>query len=270
MAVERNILVERNTDPFAGMRISWGGVFGGVLAGLGTLLLLTTLGMAIGISSVDPSNPDGSAIGTGAALWTALTLLIALFVGGWASTRLSMLWERTTAMFEGALVWVLSMILILYLAANGIGLVARGAFSIVGQAAETASSAIAPEMQQLAGGDVDEILTRLRSPETATRIASLTGAPPEQVQSTLSQIAADVEANRDDPQQAAAAVRDGMQPLMQQAQQRATQAAERAQPAASKAAWITFAALLISLLAAIAGAGVGRRNAARRAAGATP
>jgi hypothetical protein len=269
MAVERNVLIERSTDPFAGMRISWGGVFGGVLAGLGTLLLLTTLGMAIGVSAVDPSNPDGSAIGTGAAVWTALTLLVALFVGGWASTRLSMLWERTTALFEGALVWVLSMILILYLAANGIGLVASGAFSVVSQVAETASSAVAPEMEQVAGGDVDQMLNRLRDPETANRLASVTGAAPEEVRSTLAQIAANVEAARDNPQEAAAAVREGMQPLMEQAKQRAAQAAERAQPTASKTAWITFAALVLSLLAAIGGAAIGRRNVERRAVGAT-
>src|SRR5687768_4049875 len=133
------------------MRICWGGVFGGVLAGLGTLLLLTTLGMAIGISAVDPSSPDGSTIGTGAALWTALTLLISLFVAGWASTRLSMLWERTTAMFEGALVWVLSMIVILYLTASGISLMADGAFGLASQAAQSAGSTVGgADMQQLA------------------------------------------------------------------------------------------------------------------------
>jgi hypothetical protein len=265
MAVERNVLIERPVDRFAGMRVSWGGVFAGVLAGVGTLLLLTSLGLAIGVSAVDPSQPDGSAIGTGAAVWTALTLLISLFVGGWTSTRLSMLWERTTALFEGALVWVLSMILILYLAANGIGLVASGAMSMVGQTAEAASSAIGGGVENLASGDVDQMLDRLRDPQTASQIASVTGQPREEVQSTLNSIAMDVENARDDPQRAAAAVRDRMQPMLEQAKQRAAQAAERAQPAASKTAWITFAALLLSLLAAIGGAAVGRRNASERA-----
>jgi hypothetical protein len=269
MAVERNVVVERGVDPFAGMRISWGGVFGGVLAGLGTLLLLTTLGVAIGISAVDPNSPDGSAVGTGAALWTALTLLIALFIGGWASTRLSMLWERTTAFFEGALVWVLSVIMILYLAANGIGLVARGAFNVVGQVAETASSAMGPELQEMSGGNVDQMLQRLRDPQTAQQLATVTGASASEVQRTLDDIATRVEASRDDPAQATAAVREGMQPLIERAKQNAAQLAERAQPAASRAAWISFGALLISLFAAVAGAAVGRRSVARRATGQT-
>jgi predicted Zn-dependent protease len=44
-------------------------------------------------------------------------------------------------------------------------------------------------------------------------------------------------------------------------------AAERAQDAATKTAWITFAAMLISLLAAIAGAMAGRKRAAQRLVG---
>jgi hypothetical protein len=270
MAVERNVVVERGVDPFAGMRISWGGVFGGVLAGLGTLLLLTTLGIAIGISAVDPSSPDGSAVGTGAALWTALTLLIALFIGGWAATRLSMLWERTTAFFEGALVWVLSVMLILYLTASGVGLVARGAFNVAGQVAQSASSAMGPEMQQMAGGNVNQMLQRLRDPQTAQQLATVTGASPSEVRSALDETATKVEAARDNPEQAAQAMRDGMQPLVERAKQNAAQMAERAQPAASRAAWITFGALLLSLFAAVAGAAVGRRNAARRVADTAP
>lgn len=267
MAVEREVLVETPVDRFAGMRISWGGVFGGVLAGIGTLLLLTSLGLAVGISSVDPQNPDGSAIGTGAAIWTALTLLIALFVGGWASTRLSMLWERTTAMFEGALVWVLSMMLILYLTANGIGLVASGAFGILGQTAQAAGPTGATAMiQELWSGDPDQIMARLNDPQTADRLASMLNMPREQVSATLASLSARVQASRGDPAQVAAQVQQGVQPLVDRAQERLSQTAAQVQPEATTTAWLTFAALVLSLLAAIAGAAVGRRNVENRVA----
>ncbi|HEY8507371.1 MAG TPA: hypothetical protein VIL32_03375 [Steroidobacteraceae bacterium] len=143
--VEREVLIERPVDRFEGMKISWGGVFGGVLAGLGTLLLLSSLGLAVGVSAVDAGGAQGESLGRGAAIWSAVSLLIALFVGGWASTRLSMLWERTTALFEGALVWVLSMMLILYLAANGVGMLSGGMF---GDAADSAAAA-APQMETI-------------------------------------------------------------------------------------------------------------------------
>jgi hypothetical protein len=103
MAVEPQIPVERRAPVFDGMKISWGGVFVGVLAGVGTLMLLSSLGVAIGISALNARTPHDSAIGVGAAVWAGLTLLVSLFVGGWASTRLSLLWERTTAVFEGAM-----------------------------------------------------------------------------------------------------------------------------------------------------------------------
>jgi ABC-type transport system involved in multi-copper enzyme maturation permease subunit len=212
MAVEREVLIEA-PDTVQGMKISWGGVFGGVLAGVGVLMLLSSLGLAIGVSAVDPRNPNGDAIGTGAAIWTALTLLISLFVGGWASTRLSLLWERTTAMFEGVLVWVLSLIIVLYLAASGVGLVASGAFSMVGQAAQTA---------------------------TADKAVS------------------------NNPDQAAADLRSNAEQLAARARERLPQAAAEAQPEVSTTAWVTFAALVLSLLAAIGGAAMGRRGVERK------
>lgn len=265
MAVEREVLIERPADAFEGMRISWGGVFGGVLAGIGLLLLLSSLGIAVGISAVDPRNPNGSAIGTGAAVWTALTLLIALFVGGWASTRLSMLWERTTALFEGALVWVLSMILILYLAANGVGLIAGGAFSMAGQAAQAVGGT--GVMQDLSSGNVDQMLGRLRDPQTAQTVAAALGLPRQQVENTFRDMSSRVEAARNDPARAASEVRSGLAGLASQARQNLASGAAQVQPEATTTAWVTFIALVLSLAAAIAGAAVGRRNVARRVAG---
>jgi len=133
MAVDREVIVQA-PDAFQGMKISWGGVFGGVLAGVGALILLSSLGVAIGVSAAHVRDTDGDAIRTGAAIWTGLSLLVSLFIGGWASTRLSMLWEPTTAMFEGVLVWVLSVVIVLYLTASGVALVFGGGFGVVGQA----------------------------------------------------------------------------------------------------------------------------------------
>lgn len=263
MAVEREVLVERTPTLFEGMKISWGGIFGGVLAGIGTLLLLSSLGLAIGISTVDPRDPSAS-IGTGAAIWTSLTLLIALFVGGWASTRLSMLWDRTTALYEGVLVWVISMMLILYLTASGIGLVASGAFGMLGHATQALGSSV--DETGLSSGTVDQMVARLRDPQTAGTLASALNMPREEVSKTLNDMSARVEAARNDPQQAAAEVRSGISQLASRAKQNLAQTAANAQPEASATAWLTFVALALSLLAAIGGAAMGRRGVAKRVA----
>ena len=268
MAVESEVLIERTTDPFDGMKISWGGVFGGVLAGIGALMLLSSLGLAIGISAADPRNPDGSALGTGAAVWTGLTLLISLFTAGWASTRLSMLWERTTAMFEGVLVWVLSLILILYLTASGIGLVASGAFGLLGKAAQAVGSSVGSmDVDALSSGNVDDILGRLRDPQTATIVASATGTSREEAANTLREMSRRVEAARSNPAEASAEARRGIETLAAQAKQNLAQTAAEVKPEVATTAWLTFAALVLSLLAAVFGAAVGRRGVVGRVEG---
>jgi hypothetical protein len=265
MAVETEILIDRTPGRFDGMKISWGGVFGGVLAGVGVLMLLSSLGVAVGISATDPRNPNGQALGTGAAIWTGLSLLISLYIAGWASTRLSMLWERTTAMFEGVLVWVLSLILILYLTASGIGLIASGAFGLVSKTAQAVgSTAQTMDVNALTSGDVDAILGKLRDPQTATVVASATGTSREEASRTLNDMSQRVEAARDNPAQASAEARQGLQTLAARAKQNLANTAEEVKPEATTTAWLTFAALVLSLLAAIGGAAVGRRGVVRR------
>ncbi len=265
MAVETDLLHERAARPFEGMKISWGGVFGGVLAGIGALMLLTSLGLAIGISATDPTDPDGSALGIGAAVWTGFSLLVALFLAGWASTRLSMLWERTTAMFEGVLVWVLSLILILYLTASGIGLVAGGAFNLVGNTAQAVGGAAGPAgLSALSSGNVDQILGKLRDPQTAAMVAAATGTSREEATRSLQDLSQRVEAARNDPAQASAEVRRSLETMTAQAKANLAQTAQEVKPEATTTAWVTFGALVLSLLAAIIGAGVGRRGAVRR------
>src|SRR5690606_41308265 len=99
--------------------------------------------------------------------------------------------------------------------------------------------------------------------ETAQRIASVTGLPPNQVQTTLEQTAARVE-SAEDPAAAAEAARQGAAELMEQARASGALAeqAREIQPEASAAAWITFFALLPSLAAAVLGSMLGRRQAA--------
>jgi hypothetical protein len=145
MATEREIqALENRTARFEGMKVSWGGVWAGVLVVLGTLLLLTTLGLAIGMSAVTATTAEGqvitNGIGTGAAIWSAVSLLIALYLGGMTATRTSLIWDRGTALLQGALVWVMSFVIVLYLNAIGVGLIFGGGAGIVTRAARQLST----------------------------------------------------------------------------------------------------------------------------------
>ena len=272
-AIERRISPRRNGDHVTkraanlidvqGMSVSWGGIWGGVLIGLGLLMLLTAFGLALGVSAVDPGS-DAQRLGAGAAIWAAISLLLSLYVGGMASTRIGAIFDKTTGMFEGILVWVLSLLLIVYLAGSGIGLVAGGAFKLVGGATQTIGSMMAGGTPDLSQGSMEEVIQRLKDPQTARALAGATGMPQDQVQASLAQMADRANAAKDNPAQAAAEVRQGVQGMIEKARNDGTlaRAADKAKAGATKTAWITFAALVLSLLAAVFGSMTGRRSAA--------
>lgn len=247
-----------------GLKVSWGGIFGGVLVAVGLLLLLTALGVAVGISAAEPGQTDASTVGTGAGIWAGAALLIALFVGGLVSTRIGAISDGATGFFEGALVWVVSILLMVYFASSGVSMLAGGAFQMVGGATQAIGSVMqgggAPNVD--VSGSVDQIVQRLKDPKTAQQIASATGMQQSEVQATLSETAQRVENNRNDPAKAAAEAKAGMAQLMDKAKSSGAleQKAQEIQPQATRAAWITFGALVLSLLAAVLGAMSGRRR----------
>jgi ElaB/YqjD/DUF883 family membrane-anchored ribosome-binding protein len=254
---ERLRVAERaQLTPLETARISWAGVWSGFLIGLGLLMLLSTLGLAIGISTADIGPGQGEnakAFGVGAGIWAGLSLLIALFVGGMLASRVSVVVDRTVATTHGALVWVLTMLGVLYLAGAGISLgmsgvlgVARGAGSVVTNAAGG--------LTDLTSGNVDQILARLNEPKTVGVVAGATGMSQDEARGALTDIRAEVEAARNNPEQAAAEARNGIQQLTARAKERASSVAQQAQPYASRTAWIALAIMIVSLAAAVGGA----------------
>lgn len=252
-------VIHERVDVAPGFKVSWGGIWAGVLAVMGTLLFLSTLGLAIGISAVDPGQTDADSFGVGAVVWSGVSLLIALFVGGMAATRLGMIFDRAAGAFEGALVWVLSFLILLWLASSGVRLVASGISSAFGGIGQTIGATMSG-VDDLSSGDVQQILRRMNDPQTARTLAAATGMSEQEVRTQLQEVAQRVEAARDNPEQVAAEVRQGTSQLMERARAQLPVLAQRAQEGATKAAWITFGAMLISLIAAVAGAMLGRRR----------
>lgn len=124
-----------------GIRVSWGGVWGGVLAAVGLLLLLAALGMAVGITATDPQATDGAKLGIAAGAWAGISLLVALFVGGMVSTRIGATFDGHTTFWEGALVWVVTLLLMAYLATTSLATLMGGTLRVMGSAAQAAASA---------------------------------------------------------------------------------------------------------------------------------
>lgn len=252
-----------------GSRIAWGGVWSGLLVALGVVLVLTVLGLAIGISATEMSPGEEAntrGLGIGAAVWSGLTLVIALFLGGLVSTSTGMVYDRASGLIQGVLVWVLAVLLLIYMAASGVSMLAGGVFGALGGATRSAASAASAGMDatELTAGDVDQITSRLRDPTTVQVVAAATGMTRAEAQSTLSAIAERVESVRDNPVQAAAEARKGAEDIAAKVAERAKQAAATAQPYASASMWSTLLALLLALGAAIGGAMMGRSRVANQ------
>ena len=248
-----------------GLRVSWGGVWGGVLVAMGMFLLLTALGIAIG-RTVESAGIATERMGLVAGLWAAGSLLASLFVGGVVSTRAGGVYDRTTGFFEGALVWVTSVLLMFFFAATGVSTVASGMFGLIGA---PPAAVTPPERIDIASGDVDQILGRLRDTRMPQRISGATGIPENETQLILAEIAQRVEAARHDPVRAREEARRGAADLYAEArvgaQARRAPSEMQAPAPPSRAAWMTFGALALSLGAAVAGAMVGRRTGVARA-----
>lgn len=125
----------------APFHVSWGALFAGAVAALGVWILLYALGVALGLSTVDPNDRDtlrASGIFTG--VWSLATPLIALFIGGLVAGRSAGALGRGAGALHGLVVWSLTALGGLYLVATLFGNVLGSAVA-VGQ--NVASQAIA-------------------------------------------------------------------------------------------------------------------------------
>ncbi len=144
-------------------RIAWSAVFAGVLVAIVSQLLLTLLGLGIGLSTVDPvteQNPTAG-LGIGSAIWYAISSLLSLFAGGWVAGRLAGSPQRFDGIIHGVLTWSLVTLITIYFLTTTIGSLIGGAGRLVGglvrtagSAAGSVASAAGPELGQAVKGEL--------------------------------------------------------------------------------------------------------------------
>ncbi len=131
------------------VKLSWGALFGGMFAALGVWLLLTVLGLAIGLSAIDPSRPASTKIaGLTTGIASLIVPLVALFVGGLVAARAAGIVDRATGAIHGAVMWSLATILGVVLT----GAVLRGVIDTAGGVAGAAASALGSAGPRFAHG----------------------------------------------------------------------------------------------------------------------
>lgn len=211
-------------------RVQWGPIIAGVVAAIVSFLLLTILGIALGASVLDPANTAGE-ISQWAAVWGAITAVIAFFIGGWIAARSSAVDGTFAALLNGLMVGATGLLLIIWLSASGLGNLFGTIGSAVGSVANVAAS-VAP-----AAGDAANV----NATQAGNQVEEATGI------------------NVDDPQAAATAVAGQVQAVADQAEETIA-AADNPQTfeAVRNGALGTFLGLVLPLLAGALGGWLGR------------
>jgi hypothetical protein len=121
------------SSPPARSPISWGAIFAGVVFVLAISWLLYLLGVAFGLTVVEPAEvPEaGEELGWSAAIWMLVTSLIAFFLGGLFTARTAGIIDKTEGMLHGLAVWGLSTLLALLLGAAGVSTLLQTGQSLV-------------------------------------------------------------------------------------------------------------------------------------------
>ncbi len=127
-------------------RISWGSVIAGAVVASAVMFTLCELGMAIGFGLVKPQDPSqDSTLPTlamsGVIGWT-VSAIISTFVGAWAASYLARQSQAGDGVMHGLLVWGLGIVAMVGLSATAAGVLAGGAFSLVGSGMRAGGSAL--------------------------------------------------------------------------------------------------------------------------------
>ncbi len=110
-------------------RVSWGAIAAGAMIALAIYFLLTLLGTAL---SLEVAVRRGTLnLQTGAAIYSVVSLLLAMFFGGWATSRLAVGESKLEAVLYGIILWGVLFSGLIWLVSAG---VSRGFGAIAGMA----------------------------------------------------------------------------------------------------------------------------------------
>ena len=129
-------------------RVRWGPIVAGLFTTLTTLVLLTLLGVAIGLSAFEPGEV-GEDVATGAAIWGGIALLLAFFVGGWVAGSTAGLLGAGNGTFNGLMVGVTAIVVTIWLVGSGLGNILGAAGANIGELSQIAGTADVPEGEQV-------------------------------------------------------------------------------------------------------------------------
>ncbi len=256
------------------MKLSWSAIFGGVVAGLGIWALLYALGLALGLSAINPDNPESARpSGVFGGIWGIVVPLIALFVGGAIAGRGAGMIHRAGGAIHGLVMWGVTTVVGAFLVGNLLTSALGGVVSLGSGAVRTggtlinqrggafgfnADEAIAPINERLQAEGKPAITAEQLRGATRDVVSSAVRDGRVDRETLISSIESETALSRQDAEELAGRVQTQWDTARQNVQTGALQAAD----ATGKAFWGVFAALFLGMISAVLGGlfGVTRRQ----------
>ena len=133
-------------------RVRWGPVLAGLVTALTTLLALSLLGLAVGLTAIDAdqavagrTEPRG--LGLGSAIWAGVSAVLSFLLGGWVAGRAAAVFNKGWGALNGMLVFLVAVPCTLWLASQGVGAV-LGQLGTVAQSLNIDPNAVRDAAQQ--------------------------------------------------------------------------------------------------------------------------
>ncbi|MHB1000577.1 MAG: YrzE family protein [Armatimonadota bacterium] len=129
--------------------VRWGPIWAGLLLALAIQVVLGAVGLAVALSSNDPNAANfAENVGRTLSIWSAISALIALFVGGYVAGRMAAVLGLRNGLVQGSVVWALTLVIGLLLSAMGVAGV-LGAATNMGALLGQSANLSGPEAQRL-------------------------------------------------------------------------------------------------------------------------
>jgi hypothetical protein len=275
------------------MRLNWGPIIGGAFVALAAWIMLYALGLALGLTAIDPKQPDSTrTAGLISGIWSVVTPLVALFIGAYVASRTAGIVDRVVGAMHGAVLWAITTVIGVLVVGSAASWMIGAAMSTGGKVvAATASagghlarsgsqSGSAAGIADSLGLDLDRMLEPVnrrleqqgKPSVTADQLANAAqdvvrrGLSEGRLDSQLliSAISDNTQLSRSDAQELAGQIQQQFDQRRSEVQGRAGSMAQSAQKAALSAAdttgkifWGIFIALFLGLVSSLVGATVG-------------
>ena len=274
-----------------GSLVSWAAIFGGTLIMIVTMMLLSLLGVGIGIGSINPMEEAHpfQGIGTGALIWWVISNIMAVFAGAFTAAKLTKVGYKFSGVMHGLLTWSLYTLISFWLMTSAIGGILSGVGSVVSKSLSAVGmgvSKVASLEDQVDTDRINRLIQntlakdqKMGSDSTKTKefnidlmavvqeVVIKDGKINKNIDraEVVKSVAKNSTLSRQDAERAADVVMEEYAKLeqkMQELEEKAKETGQKVAEAVSKAAIWGFVALLIGAITAAVGGHLGKRDVA--------